>query len=486
MEWNEQKYLMLMENAAEWMEDHRRELIQELQSWASVPSVSRGDLSAPGMPFGADCLQMLNVAMARGRAFGFDVINHQGYAASLCWGDPENSIGVIAHLDVVPAGDGWMYPPYGASYLPSHDVMIGRGVDDNKGSALAALFAIRYLRDSGCPMKHGLRMICGLSEETGMQDMQHLRDSGMAFPKVSLVPDAGFPVNYGQKGSMDADLSFACEGNLVAFDAGSVRNVIPDKAVCIVAAPPEEVANAILPPDGSLMASITIEPCPEGTCITAHGRAGHAAFPQGADNAIMRLCTVLDQSGILKGSCAHAIRQVAQLTADPYGQSEGVACKDDISGDLTLVYGVAHLVDGTLHLMADCRYPIKADGDQLERDLLTHWQSRGAEVAAFDHSRPFYIPVDDPQVETLQKVFKLATCREDEPYTMGGGTYSRVVPNAISFGPGMPWVKNDWSGILPPGHGHAHGPDEAVSIRKLTECFRIYVAALAALDDMMD
>ena len=65
-----------MEDAAEWMEDHRRELIQELQSWASVPSVSRADLSAPGMPFGADCLQMLNVAMARGRAFGFDVIDH--------------------------------------------------------------------------------------------------------------------------------------------------------------------------------------------------------------------------------------------------------------------------------------------------------------------------------------------------------------------------------------------------------------------------
>lgn len=299
MELDMNKYRALMDNAAEWMEEHRRELIHELQSWASFPSVSRADLGAPGMPFGADCLQMLNHAMARGRSYGFQVINHQGYAASLCWGDPDNSIGVIAHLDVVPAGDGWIYPPYGASYLPTHDVMIGRGVDDNKGSALAALFAIRFLKETGYPMKHGIRRICGLSEETGMQDLQHLLGEGMQFPAVSLVPDAGFPVNYGQKGSMDAELLFPCAGNLISFDAGTVRNVIPDKAECIVAVAPENVAQAIMQPDGTLTASITIEACPDGTRITAYGRAGHAAFPQGSDNAIMRLCSVLDSAGVL-------------------------------------------------------------------------------------------------------------------------------------------------------------------------------------------
>lgn len=483
---NMEKYTQLMAEAAKWIGEHRREMIQELQSWASFPSVSREDLSAPGMPFGADCLQMLSHAMARGRHYGFEVTNHQGYAASLSMGDRENTIGIIAHLDVVPAGEGWVYPPYGASYLPRQDVVIGRGVDDNKGSAIAGLFAMRCLRELGYPLRHGIELLCGLSEETGMQDMQHLLDSGMRFPKVSLVPDAGFPVNYGQKGSMDAELSFPCEGKLCAFEAGTVRNVIPDRAECVLSLPPKQVADAIMEPARTMAASITVEACGEGTRITAHGRAGHAAFPQGADNAIARLTAVLDASGLLTGSCAHAIRQAAELTADPWGQSEGVACRDDISGELTLVYGVAHLQNGVLTLSADCRYPIHTDGDALENDLIGHWQRRGAEVCGFSHSRPYYIPVDDPRIQTLQAVYRAATGREDEPYTMGGGTYSRVVPNAISFGPGMPGQSVDLSGLLPPGHGNAHGRDELLPVEKMVNCCRIYVGALAALDDTID
>ena len=478
------KYVELMSRAEEWIQAHRQEMIRELQSWVSFPSVSREDLAVPGMPFGPDCRHMLNHAMARGAYYQFQVEDHQGCACSIRWGG-EDAIGIIAHLDVVPAGEGWVYPPYGASYLPEHDVMIGRGVDDNKGSAIAGLFAMRFLRESGWPMKHGLRLICGTSEETGMQDMQYLKESGMAFPRVSLVPDAGFPVNYGQKGSIDAELHFACEGNLLSFDAGTVRNVIPDKATCTVALPPDAVAQAIMQPDGSLRASVTIEACEGGTRITATGRAGHAAFPQGADNAILRLADVLASAGFLAGSCARTIRHVAELTADAFGQSEGVACRDEDSGDLTLVYGVAHLVDGVLTLSADCRYPISSNGLTLEAALLADWQRRGAVVTDVSNSAPYYIPVEDPRVQVLQRVYQAATGRDDKPYSMGGGTYSRVVPNAISFGPGMPGTQEDWSAILPQGHGHAHGRDEAVAIRKLTECFRIYVGALAALDEIM-
>ncbi len=476
------KYVDLMDQADAWIQRHRQEMIEELQSWASFPSVSRKDLAAPGMPFGPDCRHMLNHAMARGKHFQFQVEDHQGYACSIRWGR-EDTIGIIAHLDVVPAGEGWVYPPYGASYLPEHDVMIGRGVDDNKGSAIVALFAMRFLREIGWPMKHGLRLICGTSEETGMQDMQYLKENGMRFPKVSLVPDAGFPVNYGQKGSIDADLQFHCEGNLLSFEAGSVRNVIPDKATCVVALPPDTVAKAIMQPGGRLPVSVTIEECNGGTRIIATGRAGHAAFPQGADNAIMRLAGVLASAGFLRGPCAQVIHQVTDLTADAFGESEGVACRDKDSGELTLVYGVAHLAHGVLTLCADCRYPISADGQALETALLADWQRRGAQITGLSNSAPYYIPMDDPRVQVLQAVYRAATGRDDKPYTMGGGTYSRVVPGAISFGPGMPGQKEEWSTILPQGHGHAHGRDEAIAIRKLTDCFRIYVGALAALDD---
>ncbi len=188
-----------------------------------------------------------------------------------------------------------MYPPYGASYLPEHDVMISRGVDDNKGSAIATLFAMRFLREIGWPMKHGLQLICGTSEETGMQDMQYLKENGMRFSKVSLVPDAGFPVNYGQKGSIDADLQFHCEGYLLSFEAGSVRNVIPDKASCVVALPPDTVAKAITQPDGSLPFSVTIEECNGGTRITVTGQAGmrHSLRGRITRSCVLWVCWLL-------------------------------------------------------------------------------------------------------------------------------------------------------------------------------------------------
>ena len=481
-----QRYLNLMKEAKTWVDAHREDLIRELQAWARIPSVSRADLAAPGMPFGPDCRKMLDFAMERGAAYGYQVQDHEGCACSITMGDGENAIGMIAHLDVVPVGDGWIFPPYEATYLPEYDVMIGRGVSDNKGPAIMGLFAMEFLREKGYPLKHGLTLLCGTSEETGMQDMQMLLDHGMRFPKVSLVQDASFPVNYGQKGSIDGTLTFPASGNLLTFDAGSVRNVIPDLAECVVALPADVVRAAFDQLSEELTAPVTITAQGEHTRISASGRAGHAAFPAGSANAILHLTRALSAAGILEGDCANAIRQIADLTSDPYGQSEGVAYHDEMSGDLTLVYGVAHLRDGVLSLSVDCRSSITCDGEKLEADLRADWTRRGAEVIKLERTAPFYIPKDDPRVVALQALYQEATGRDDEPYTMGGGTYSRVVPNAISFGPGMPGQKPDRSAYLPEGHGSAHGRDETVDIENLCVGCAIYAAALAALDDLTD
>lgn len=476
----------LLARADNWIAAHREEYIAEVQGISRIPSVSRADLAQPGAPFGPDCRRALDYALERGRYYGFDTADHDGYAGSITWGDYDNAIGIIAHLDVVPVGDGWVYPPFGATYLPEHDVLIGRGVDDNKGSMVAGLFAMRMLREFGVPMRHGIRLICGTSEETGMQDMLALRQKGHRFPDTSLVPDAGFPVNYAQKGMIDGTLCIPCAGNLLALDAGSARNVIPDEAVCVVAADIEAVRAALAHADAADAAQIDLSAAENGTRIVARGRSGHAAFPEGGDNAIGRLARVLTASSLLSGSCRDAIAALADLTADPYGVSEGVAFTDEPSGKLTLVYGVAHLKDGTLTLSVDCRYPVTMDGAKLDADLRTAWADRDYTVKEFDLSEPFYIPVDDPRVAALQALYKDVTGRDDPPYAMGGGTYSRAVPGAISFGPGMPGTRHDYSAFLPEGHGGAHGRDEVLPVDKMLTLSRIYVAALAELDEVIE
>ena len=476
----------LLAMADAWIADHRGEYISELQAIARIPSVSRADLAQPGAPFGPDCRRVLDYALERGRHYGFETADHDGYAGSITWGPYDNSIGVIAHLDVVPVGDGWVYPPFGATYLPEHDVLIGRGVDDNKSAFVGGLFAMRMLREFGVPMRHGIRLICGTSEETGMQDMQALRRMGHRFPDTSLVPDAGFPVNYAQKGMVDGAITAICTGNLLQLDAGSVRNVIPDEAVCVIAADPAAVREALTRADETDREKIDLAPAEGGTRITARGKSGHAAFPAGGDNAIARLARVLEATGLLEGAAREAIAALADLTRDANGVSEGVAFTDEPSGELTLVYGVAHLKEGVLTVSVDSRYPVTMDGAKLESDLRAAWAARGFAVKEFDLSEPFYIPVDDPRVTALMALYRDVTGRDDPPYAMGGGTYSRAVPGAISFGPGMPGSRRDYSAFLPEGHGGAHGRDEVLPVEKLLTCSRIYAAALAELDGVVD
>ena len=123
----QEKYVQLLDKAGKWIEEHKQEFIEELQGLARIPSVSRADLAQPGAPFGPDCKRVLDYALERGDFWGFKTQNHEGAAGSITYGDEEETIGVIAHLDVVPVGEGWVYPTFGATYLPEYDVMIGRG-----------------------------------------------------------------------------------------------------------------------------------------------------------------------------------------------------------------------------------------------------------------------------------------------------------------------------------------------------------------------
>ena len=481
----QEKYIALKQQIEKWIKEHQNEFVTELQGLSRIPSVSRQDLAEENAPFGPDCRKVLDYALERGQHYGFATEDLDGCAGTIAWGDAENAIGIIAHLDVVPVGEGWVYPTFGATYLPEKDCLIGRGVSDNKSAAVMGMFAMRMLREFNWPMKHGIKLFCGMSEETGMQDMQMLLDKGYKFPKLSLVPDAAFPVNYGQKGSIDAEIIAECEGNLVKFDSGSVRNVVPDLAECAVAMDEKAVKEALakLPEEDTCM--LTVNACEEGTYIAARGTSGHAARPDASDSAIKRLSRALTLADILEGSCKNAIAQLADLTADGFGRSEGVEYADEISGPLTLVYGVAHLKDGKLTVSVDSRCSITIDQQKLEQDLKDNWAKRGYQHENFEMTRPFYIPKDDSRVQALQEIYKDITGREDEPYTMGGGTYSRVVPNAISFGSGIPGTVRDLS-FLPEGHGGAHGKDEVIFMESVHTCCMIYTLALAALDEIAE
>ena len=84
-----------------------------------------------------------------------------------------------------------------------------------------------------------------------------------------------------------------------------------------------------------------------------------------------------------------------------------------------------------------------------------------------------------PLVQGLAKIANEITGDGKPPYTMSGGTYAHVLPNALVFG--MDGCKKPDG--FPQNRGGAHGLDEVVSLDRLQRAMRIYARALLMLNE---
>ncbi len=471
------------EKARGWIAAHKEEMIADLQSFARIRSVSRADLGVPGAPFGPECRTMLDFALKRASDMGFEVEDHEGYCGSAVLGDGTNAIGIAAHLDVVPEGDKWVFPPYEATRRG--DFLIGRGVSDNKASAILGLYVMKMLREWGLPKKHGIRLLMGCSEETGMEDFRYYTANHIC-PKVSLVADASFPVNYAQKGSMGGSVTICAGDQILSFTGGEVPNMVPpyakaelrlsDPAVLI------ETVEKDFPDDKE---RFTIDTKEGITTVNVQGKAAHAASPEAGISAIHLLAALLSVSGALDGQSAKAAKGLAEMTSDYYGGNAGIACEDPDTGKTTMVCGVAKTEGRTISLSIDCRLSLAAAADENVRSMESYARSLGFEPAGIHAGAPVFISRDDPKILALQELYKGITGDDRAPYTMGGGTYSRVLPNAITYGPGMPTMR-ERPDFIPEDHGGAHAPDEFLYIPAWLEGCAVYACALMALDGIVD
>ncbi|MGO3885565.1 MAG: Sapep family Mn(2+)-dependent dipeptidase [Mycetocola sp.] len=484
----------LLARVDEWIAEHRSEFIADIIDWVAIPSVGDPTLAAPGAPFGPEVERVLTRAVQRAQEFGFETSTHEGYAVTVLAdgedGKPE--IGLASHLDVVPAGDNWTLEPYAP--FERDGFIIGRGASDNKGPAVGDLYLLRLFRDLGIPLRHRLRVIYGGAEEIGMADLAYYAEHGPV-PKISLVTDGPFPVNFAQKGGLNIRLFIPTGDDLAGLNAGVAENAVPATAQLVLAGrSADEVTQAIAALPEELRSTLTVSEADAGAVLHARGQSGHAAFPEGTQNAILLLSTALVQSGLLGDADRAAAATIAQVLATPYGDGAGTAREDDVSGRLTQNGGLLRPHEGGLALHLDIRYPVTVPHEELVEALAAAVAPAGGSVIGFDNAPPFHIDRNDPVVTLLQDTFNQVLGVNAEPFAMGGGTHSRVLPNAITFGPGLGRIP----GVLPEGeeparpdfilpeHGTPHGPDEFASVANLITALRIYVIALTRLDAALD
>ena len=459
-----------------WIADHTDEMAEALCALARIPSVA-GE-PADGKPFGQGVADALDYALGLARQYGFETQNFDyRIGSALLPGRSGRELDLIAHLDVVPAGEGWACPQF-AGTLDPDGWIVGRGVCDNKEAAIISLFVMRCIRELALPFPHGIRLLFGCDEETGMSDVAYYRAHGK-LSDLYLVPDADFPVCYAEKGIYGADLCAPpiTDGSLLEAYAGEATNVVPDKAAAVL---PGLRLEDVLPLCAG--ADVAAENAAGGVRLTAAGVSSHAASPETSVNAIHRLAAFIVRHRLARGQAAAAFETIQTLLADYKGEALGIAASEPDTGELTCIAGLLRLEDGVLRLNVNIRYPRATDGETLTRGLEAACARFGWRLANVGDTPGIFRDRDDPLITTLTDIYNQVTGLSAVPYRMGGGTYARKLPNAVAFGPEM-----ELPGLPAcPYVGGIHQANEHIHVRMLTTSVKVFTLAFLAIAENPD
>ena len=276
------------EQIAGWVDAHREELLEDLRTLCRIRSVA-GE-PAENAPYGEGPARALAAAMEMCAGYGLDVQNHGNRVMTADLGGAEGrTLDILAHLDVVAEGDGWDSDPY-EPVIRDDGYIYGRGVADDKGGAVAALYSLRCVKELGLPQKTGCRLILGTDEECGSSDIEYYYRTEKPAPNT-FTPDSEFPVCNAEKGFYRLRFRKSWEPEtalprVTSLSGGTTTNAIPTEAWAVVAGmEPIHLMAGAAPLCAELGAICRVEEAPEGAKLTVVGRGCHAASPELGVNA---------------------------------------------------------------------------------------------------------------------------------------------------------------------------------------------------------
>lgn len=477
-----------------WLDAHREDFISDLRRIVRIHSVSSPyaeETPFPaGHPFGHENKKVLDEMLAIGREHGFHTENYDDYVGSIGLAEKnlKNTIGFWGHLDIVPLGNNWQYDPL--EITVKEPFLIARGVSDNKGPALGMMYLLQALRELEVPLKHELCLYVGTDEERGMKDMEYFTEH-FECPALSIVPDSGFPVCYGEKGIIEGNMvsTKPFSSHFKAFDGGVASNVIPDLAsvtltgdAAFLATVETELASL-----SAGDANISYSSTSDTITVEYHGISKHSARPEGSLNAIYGLAVLLGKLTAIPAEDKTLIAEIERQSEGFTGEVQGINFEDEISGPTTCAATMIHLEEGKFSLHLNSRYAITADNAKDLASLTSYAESHGMTWELVMNSEPNYFPKENPIVDLLTNVYNEVTGQETAPYVMGGGTYARKLPNAFAYGPGgIPESDEDKAlreELFLPGHGGAHAPDECLNMNTFMAGLKMFARAIIALND---
>ena len=403
----------------------KNEMIQEIINLVRYESVSiKSDNKEK--PFGEECKKALEHILELGKKLGFNTKNIDGYCGYIEFGEGKELLGIIGHLDVVPATkeDGWTKDPYKAEII--NNKLYGRGTSDDKGPVISCLYAMK-IANSLKQLNKRVRLIIGLNEEQDWECIERYKQTE-ELPTISFSPDANFPCIYAEKGiiTLTIENDFNLDDEILEFTTGNnAINVVPKTAHIIIKTnnPNKFVEEK----------DIIVEKNEDTIKITATGVSSHAAFPTLGDNAATKLLKYINK--IYNNKFLTKLEELDFYNLENPLYLGGDSLTDE-SGTLTSNIGIINYENNKLIIKTNLRVPIKTSFAELKN--ICNKSIDSIKYYFEGENEGLYVSKDSYLVKTLTRIFNETTNMNEEAIAIGGGTYARAFNNCVSFGMTFP------------------------------------------------
>ncbi|MBQ8647317.1 MAG: Sapep family Mn(2+)-dependent dipeptidase [Oscillospiraceae bacterium] len=451
-----------------FIEQHKEDILRDVARLVAVPSVEAP--AAPGAPYGPGVRAALDEALAIAAELGLDAAQDEGRIgwADIPGAEPDKYLAVISHVDVVPEGSGWDADPY--TLRRREGWLLGRGIVDDKGPAVASLYALKFLKEQAGGLRYPVRALLGCDEETNFSDVAWYLGHHPA-PAFCFTPDAVFPLCNGEKGLYEGRFVSPLleNGDILEFEGGVAGNAVADRASALVRA---DLAK-MTAPEG-----VTLEQEGDFVRVKGFGISGHASRPAGTVNAIGLVVDCLLASGVGTPAERGWLELLHRLHSATDGSGVGIQAADGLFDPLTVIGGVLRMTDGRMTQTIDCRYTTDITGDEITAALRAQAQQAGAELVVTKADKPFYIAPDAPCIRALLDSYTEVTGEDAKPFVLGAATYARYFPLAVSFGPSLELEQR------PAFAGPLHGANEGMREDLLMDSLKIYILSLLKLQEV--
>ncbi|RMA77489.1 putative dipeptidase [Metamycoplasma subdolum] len=442
-------------------ENEFNEMVKNIARICAIPSISKFKKDSV-TPFSKEVDMALDFALNLAKSFNFRTFKDpEGYFGFAQIGNSKKVIAIMAHLDVVPAGDESQWTSEAFKPLILEDKIFGRGTLDDKGPAIISLYAMKYIQDNDLLSDDvSIRLVFGLSEETNMYSMKmYLNKFGL--PYVAYTPDGEWPLIYAEKLVYHVDLEFPRLDNLVV-KAGEVVNQIPDTLYASFGE--IEKVREILVNDSQLSEDKQI--------IQVKGKGGHGSTPEKGDNVIIKFFKAFAEAfPEWKGhSLVKFINENFQ--DNDFSLPKIFPEYEDFSGKLSANLGKIKTTGKHVTLSFDLRVPVTFDKTSVYADLTKYFASfnKKVEIIQIGHKPAKYLNVDSNLVNILMQTYNECLQVDEKPIAIGGGTYARLFDSCVAFG-------------ATKSMHLMHGPNEHYTFKEMQDSLEIYINALNRLQD---